>query len=118
VSRVSRSIFGTVAAGEFKGSAAEGLRVAADRLTKMIDATYNYFGSLGNFYQDPAGLAAVREVRDRMVNDLTMFARDPSRPELADLCAQWRATRVESDGPASYPPDMFIESVCQVIELS
>jgi len=89
-----------------------------ESLVKMIDATVLYFGSLGNWHKDPAGVEAVREVRDRMVRDLEMFSDDLSTSELAELCREWRASRIEPTGEASYPPDMFIESVCQVIELS
>jgi hypothetical protein len=90
----------------------------AANLVQMIDATLTYFGSLGNWYKDPAGVEAVREVRDRMVRDLESFHEGPSKPELAELCRQWRALRIEASGEPTYPTDMFIESVCQVIEIS
>ena len=84
----------------------------------MIDATVTYFTSLTSWYKDPASLQAVRDVRDRMARDLESFSGDPSQSELMELCQQWRAQRIELDGPATYAPDMFIESVCQVIEIS
>jgi len=92
--------------------------MAPDRLLKMIDATFTYFASLAKFYQDPPGLDAVREVRDQMARDLAKFTEEPSRAELVELCRQWRAQRIEIGREASYPPDEFIESVCQVFELS
>jgi hypothetical protein len=90
----------------------------AEQFVKMIDATFSYFGSLGKWHQDPAGVDAVRQVRDRMVRDLADFAGEPSPVELAELCREWRAQRIEVEGSPRYPPDMFIESVCQFIELS
>jgi hypothetical protein len=87
------------------------------RIIKMIEATFTYYQSIGNFRQDPAGIEAVRQVRDQMVGDLEAFSGDPSRFELVELCREWRTQRIEREGPASYPPDMFIESVCEAIEL-
>lgn len=84
----------------------------------MVDATFDYFKSLGTWHQDPAGVEAVRHVRDRMVRDLEAFNGKPSPAELRALCRDWRSLRVEIAGEATYPPDMFIESVCQVIEIS
>jgi hypothetical protein len=92
--------------------------MSAAAIINMIDATFAYFQSLGAWHRDPAGVEAVREVRDRMVRDLESFGEGPSRAELAELCRDWRASRIEVGGEASYPPDMFIESVCQVIEIS
>jgi hypothetical protein len=92
--------------------------MAVENLVGMIDATFTYFQSLGDWHKDPAGVDAVREVRDRMVRDLESFSQRPSKSELAELCREWRAMRIEIDSEASYPPDMFIESVCQVIEIS
>lgn len=92
--------------------------MSAANLVGMIDATLIYFRSLGDWHKDPAGVEAVREVRDRMVRDLESFSKGPSKPELTELCCAWRAMRIETDGEASYAPDMFIESVCQVIEIS
>jgi len=89
-----------------------------DPLIGMIDATFQYFGALGDWHQDPDGVDAVRQIRDRMVTDLEAFSAGPSRDEVAELCKEWRALRIEPTGEASYPPDMFIESVCQVIEIS
>lgn len=92
--------------------------MATEDLIGLIDTTYEYFGALGDWHQDPAGVDAVREVRDRMVRDLEMFEGEPSKSEVAELCREWRALRIELTGEATYPPDMFIESVCQVIEIS
>lgn len=87
-------------------------------LIGMIDATFAYFQSLGSWQKDAVGVTSVREVRSRMVKDLETFSGTPSKSDLQELCRQWRALRIESNGPPSYPPDMFIESVCQVIEIS
>jgi len=92
--------------------------MSAAKLVGMIDATFTYFQSLGKWHKDPAGIEAVREVRDRMVRDLESFSQGPSKPELAELCREWRATRIEAGGKSSYPTDLFIDSVCQVIEIS
>ncbi len=92
--------------------------MTAEGLIGMIDTTFEYFGSLGDWHQDPAGVDAVREVRDRMVRDLDTFSEEPSKSEVAELCQEWRALRIELTGEATYPPDMFIESVCQMIEIS
>jgi len=92
--------------------------MAAEHYVMMIDATFAYFGPLTKRYQDPASLDAVQQVRTQMVNDLASFPGKPSPAELAELCRRWRARRIEAEGPATYAPDMFIESVCQVIELS
>jgi hypothetical protein len=92
--------------------------VAAERFVQMIEASFSYFASLGKWHQDPAGVDAVQMIRDRMVRDLKGLLGEPSPTELAKLCREWRGLRIEVEGPASYPPDMFIESVCQVIELS
>lgn len=91
---------------------------AATHLIGLVDVTFDYFTSLGSWHKDPAGVEAVREVRDRMARDLEAFDRTPSTAELADLCREWRGLRIEVAGPASYPPDLFIESVCEVIEIS
>jgi hypothetical protein len=53
-----------------------------------------------------------------MVRDLQELPGDAEKGELASLCRQWRSLRIEALGEATYPPDMFIESVCQVIELA
>ena len=90
----------------------------ADADIQMIEATFTYFQSLGDWHQDPAGLAAVREVKDQMIQDLEGFSEAPTKEELHELCREWRTRRIELEGEASYPPDMFIESVCQVIEIS
>ena len=87
-------------------------------LVKLVDVTFDHFKSLGAWHKDPAGVEAVREVRDRMVRDPEAFAGKPSKAELAELCRDWRDLRIEPAGAATYPPDMFIESVCQVIEIS
>jgi hypothetical protein len=92
--------------------------MSATNLIGMIDATLVYFQSLGDWHKDPAGVEAVRAVRDRMVEDLESFAEKPTTEEIRDLCRQWRGSRIEISGDATYPPDMFIESVCQAIELS
>jgi hypothetical protein len=92
--------------------------MAAERLIKMIDSTFNYFEMLGKQKQDPASVEAVRKVRDQMVSDLTTLAGEPSSDELNELCRSWRSQRIAFEGPPVYAPDMFIESVCQVIELS
>lgn len=92
--------------------------VPAESHIQMIEATFTYFGTLGDWHKDPDGVEVVREVRDRMVQDLKGFTAEPSRQELQELCGQWRAQRIEPEGEASYPPDMFIKSVCQVIEMS
>lgn len=84
----------------------------------MIESTYTYFQALGNWHQDPAGLEAVQEIRDRMIQDLQSLDDSLDQSELKELCRQWRASRIEFDGDASYPPDMFIESVCKVVEIS
>lgn len=92
--------------------------MAASGMTGMVDATFVYFTSLGERHKDPAGIEAVRQVKDRMVRDLETLGGNPSKSELADLCRDWRGLRIETTGKATYPTDMFIESVCQVIELS
>lgn len=92
--------------------------MAGTDLIGLIDVTFGYFTSLGAWHKDPAGVEAVRETRDRMVHDLEAFDSEPSKAELAELCREWRGLRIEIGGEASYPPDMFIESVCQVIEIS
>jgi hypothetical protein len=91
--------------------------MAAEGIVKMIEATFAYFTSIGNFRQDPIGVNAVRQVRDRMVSDLGAFTAKPTPIELAELCREWRAQRIDTEGPPSYPPDLFIESVCEAIEL-
>ncbi len=85
---------------------------------QMIEATFTYFDSLGDWHKDPDGVEAVREMKDKMIEDLKAFAAQPSKTDLQELCRQWRSQRIEPEGEASYPPDMFIESVCQVIEIS
>lgn len=92
--------------------------MAVTHLIGLIDATFEYFKSLGSWHKDPSGVEAVRAVRDRMVRDLEAFNGAPSSAELTELCQQWRALRIEATGEATYPPDLFIESVCQVIEIS
>lgn len=92
--------------------------MATAGLIGLVDATFDYFKSLGQWHQDPTGVEAVRQVRDRMVRDLEAFNTEPSKSELAELCREWRSLRIERTGEATYPPDMFIESVCQVIEIS
>lgn len=92
--------------------------MTAEGLIGLIDTTYEYFGALGNWHQDPAGIDAVREIRDRMVRDLEVFDSKPTKSEVAELIREWRALRIEITGEATYPPDMFIESVCQAIEIS
>lgn len=92
--------------------------MAASMLIGLVDATFNYFQSLGDWHKDPVGLEAVRVMRDRMVVDLESLSDQPTSAELAELCRQWRGMRIEIDGEATYPPDMFIESVCQIIEIS
>lgn len=92
--------------------------MASTGLVGLVDVTFDYFQSLGAWHKDPAGVEAVREVRERMVRDLEAFDGTPSKAELAELCREWRALRIEAGGAATYPPDMFIESVCQVIEIS
>jgi len=92
--------------------------MSAEGLIGLVDVTFDYFKSLGAWHQDPAGLEAVRQIRDRMVRDLEAFDGKPSKAELAELCREWRGLRLEIDGAATYPPDMFIESVCEVIEIS
>ena len=74
-----------------------------ERLVEMIEATFTYFGSLGTWYQDPAGVEAVREVRGQMVRDLAGFSAEPCRSELAESCRKWRRQRIEWEGLASYP---------------
>lgn len=92
---------------------------AADGLIGMVDATFVYFKSLaGSWYKDPASVEAVRQIRDRMVHDLNAFDSKPSKEELAELCREWRSLRIEFSGDATYAPDMFIESVCEVIAIS
>lgn len=92
--------------------------MAATGLIGLVDVTFDYFKSLGAWHQDPEGIEAVRQIRDRMIQDLEAFDRKPSAEELADLCREWRGLRIEFGETATYPPDMFIESVCQVIEIS
>lgn len=92
--------------------------MAATNLIGLIDVTFDYFKSLGSWHKDPTGVGAVREVRDRMVRDLEAPGGTPSPAELTELCREWRGLRVEVAGEATYPPDLFIESVCQVIEIS
>lgn len=92
--------------------------MAAERFVKMIDGTFSYFEMLAKQKQDPASVDAVRKVRDQMLSDLTAFDREPSSDELGELCRSWRTQRIEFNGPPVYAPDMFIESVCQVIELA
>ena len=89
-----------------------------DRLIGMIDATFDYFGSLGDWYEDPAGVEAVCQVRDRMVRDLGILNDEASKDEVAELCREWRASRIEPTEDATYPPDKFSESVCQAIDIS
>jgi hypothetical protein len=92
--------------------------MAATGLIGMVDATFDYFKSLGAWHQDPDGVGAVRQIRDRMVLDLEGFDSNPSKSELAELCRAWRGLRIGIVGEATLPPDMFIESVCEVIEIS
>lgn len=92
--------------------------MAAERFIKMIDGTFSYFEMLAKQKQDPASVEAVHKVRDEMVSDLTSLDGEPSSGELAELCRRWRAQRIEIAGPPVYAPDMFIESVCQIIELA
>lgn len=92
--------------------------MAASGTIGLVDATYDYFKSLGAWHKDPAGVDAVRQIRDRMVRDLEALDSKPPRAKLAELCKEWRALRIERTGKATYPPDMFIESVCQAIEIS
>ncbi|QDT25037.1 hypothetical protein [Gimesia panareensis] len=92
--------------------------MTVDALIGMIDVTFDYFGALGDWHQDPEGLEAVRQIKEQMLQDLQEFEREPSDYELIELCRDWRALRMEPEGEATYPPDMFIESVCQVIEVS
>jgi len=90
----------------------------AERFTKMVNDTFAYYETLGDFYQDSIGTQAVRNVRDRIVGDLGRCSTEPSTAELKALCRHRRKLRIEPEGKASFPPDMFIESICQVIELS
>jgi hypothetical protein len=92
--------------------------MAASGFIGLVDVTFDYFRSLGAWHKDPTGVEAVRLVRDRMVRDLEVFDGKPSKSDLAELCREWRGLRIEITGEATYPPDMFIESVCQVIEIS
>ena len=90
-----------------------------DGLIGLIDATFGYYRALGeSWHKDPAGVEAIREVRDGMVVDAEAFGSDPTREELAELCREWRAGRIELGGRPSYPPDLFIEAVCRTVEVS
>ena len=89
-----------------------------DYLTGFIDDTFKYFQALGDWHKDPAGVQAVRQVRDRMVHDLEAFNTEPTKADVKELCREWRAMRIQPTGEASYPPDMFIESVVQILEIS
>lgn len=91
--------------------------MSSGRLAGMVEASYAYFQSLGAG-QDPAGVEAVRRVRDRMIGDLEACGPTPSPAGLAKLCREWRGLRIDPVGAAAYLPDMFVESVCEVIELS
>ncbi len=90
----------------------------SQRLIQMINGTFTYFTSLASWHDDPAGLQAIRDVRDQMTRELKALGNDVTRDQLTDFCRRSRSQRIDVDGPATYPPDMFIESVCQVIELS
>lgn len=90
----------------------------AESHIQMIEATFKYFGAMGDWHKDPAGVDAVREVKEKMIQNLQSFSNEPTKAEMQELCREWRAQRIELEGEASYPPDMFIESVCQVIEIS
>lgn len=90
----------------------------ADSLNQMIEATFQYFGVMGDWHKDPEGVQAVREMKESMIQDLEVFSEAPTKSDLQELCREWRSRRIELEGEASYPPDMFIESVCQVIEIS
>ena len=92
--------------------------MAAERFVRVVEATFRYFGSLGKWHLDPAGVDAVREIRDLMVRDLSSLPGEPNASELAALCRKWREHRIEPDGAATLPPDLFIESVCEAIELA
>jgi hypothetical protein len=91
--------------------------MAADVFVQMVDATFVYFTSLGNWHEDPAGVEAIRNVRDRMVHDLDALSGEPTDAQQAELCRRWRAQRIAREGAPIWPPDMFIESVCQAIDL-
>lgn len=90
----------------------------AETLIQMIEATFKYFGALGNWHKDPDGVQAVSDVKDKIIQDLEAFSAEPTKSDLQELCREWRAQRIELEGETTYPPDMFIESVCQVIEIS
>ncbi len=92
--------------------------MSAENLIGMVEATFVYMQSLGDWYKDPAGVDAIREVKDRMVRDLESFSDNPTKTDLTELCREWRASRIEIEGDASYPPDIFIESVCEMIKIS
>ncbi len=90
----------------------------AATLKIMINATYDYFVKLGDWHKDEAGVEAVMKVKDQMVADVEAIDGKAGKDELEECCRRWRAMRIEFGEEAVYPPDMFIESVCQVIEIS
>jgi hypothetical protein len=92
--------------------------VPTERLIGLVNTTFEYFRSLAAYYQDAEAIDSIREVRDRMIWELSLLPDVPAASEVFSLCSRWRARRIELDGPPEYPPDMFIESLCEAIELA
>lgn len=90
----------------------------ASSVVKMIASTFEYFETLAKTHDDAPALGAVREVRDRMVREVGALSASPTSTEMRELCRRWRSQRRQPAGPASLPPDLFIESVCQALEVS
>jgi hypothetical protein len=97
-----------------------------DKLVRAIDNNFAFFEKVGRGQNDPAGVDAVRKVRDQMVRDLEVFSEAPSKDEVLEFCRKWRMLRVEPTGRPGwnwarfdqYPPDFFIECVVPTIEAS
>jgi len=87
-------------------------------LVGIIEATFDYFIALGKWRQDPEGGEAVRRVKDGMIEDLGSFDQGLTHSEVDDLCRTWRSQRIEFTEEAAYPPDMFIESVCEAVAIT
>jgi hypothetical protein len=91
--------------------------MATKGIVDLIEITFREFQSLAKWHQDPAGLEAVQKVRDEMLKELTAFDAQPTRSQVAEFCQSWRQRRLQPEGPASYPPDFFMETVCQLLEM-
>ena len=87
-------------------------------LIGIVEATFKYFIALGKWHQDPEGVEAVRRVKEDIVADLKALPASPSRQELDELFCHWRSRRIDFSGEATYPPDMFIESVCEALAIT